>query len=341
MAGPRESERDIVAEVRRGVIAPVYYVFGKERFLVARTVTAIREAVLEERTRAFNLDVIDCKEASRPGERIAAAARTLPMLAHRRLVLAKDADELDAADFEALTEYLAEPSPTSCVVLVAETADQRRKFFTQLKKVGVVAKYEPLYERQLRPFVDGEARRAGVTLEPGAAELLVQVIGADLAQLASALEQLSLYASPRTRITVADVEEIVAETRQHSVFDLANAVGDGDARRALHQLGRMLAAKEPAVKILFMLTRHFRQLFTARDLDGRGAGRDELAQALGIPPFFVEGLVKQARKLKPGRFQRSFEVLYQADRALKGSKLGDELVLERVILELCGLGAAA
>jgi DNA polymerase-3 subunit delta len=336
VAGTRDSERDVIAEVRRGEIAPIYYLFGKERFLVTRAVNAIREAVLEERTKAFNLDVIDCKEAAHPGERIVAAAHTLPMLAKRRLVLAKDADELEAEDFEALAAYAREPSPTTCVLMVAETADQRRKFFIDLKKRGAVVKYDPPYERQLRPWVDGEARRQGVSLEAGAAELLVQVIGADLAQLASALEQLSLYAGGRKRITVADVEEVVAETRQHSVFDLANAVGDGDARRALHQLGRMLAAKEAAVKILFMVTRHFRQLYSVRDLDRRGAGREEVAQALGIPPFFVEGLVKQSRRLKAGTLARTFEALYQADRALKGSRLGDELVLERLVLELCG-----
>jgi DNA polymerase-3 subunit delta len=336
----RDHERDILAEVRRGEIAPVYYIFGKERFLVTRATNAIRDAVLEERTRAFNFDVIDCKEAARPGERIVAAARTLPMLAQRRLVLVKDADELEADDFEALTGYVAEPSPTTCVVMVAQAADQRRKFFTLLKKVGAVVKYDPLYARQLRPWVEGEARHQGVSLEPGAAELLVQVIGADLAQLASAMEQLALYAGKRTRITVSDVEEVVAETRQHSVFDLANAVGDRDARRALHQLGRMLAAREPAVKILFMITRHFRQLFTARDLDKRGAGREELAQALGVPPFFVDGIVQQARRLKPAMLGRTFAALYQADRAIKGSRLGDELVLERLILELCGAGAA-
>ena len=341
MAGPYAGERDVIAEVRQGVIAPAYYVYGKERFLVSRAVAAIREAVLEERSRAFNLDVIDCKEAKAPGGRIVAAARTLPMLAERRLVLAQDADELEAADFEALSEYLADPAPTTCLLMVATTADQRRRFFADLKKVGVVAKYDPLYQRQLRPWVEGEARGLGVSLERGAADLICEVIGADLAQLASALEQLVLYADKRRRITVADVEEVVAETRQHSVFDLANAVGDRDTRRALHQLRRMLAAREAAPKILFMLTRHFRQLWVTQELLARRATREAIAEAVGIRPFFVDGLCDQARRLSAAALRLAFEELYAADRALKASRLGDELTLERLVLKLCEAGAAA
>jgi DNA polymerase-3 subunit delta len=341
VAGPHASERDVVAEVRRGEIAPVYYVYGKERFLVTRAANAIRDAVLEERSRAFNLDVIDCKEVKAPGQRIVAAARTLPMLAQRRLVLVRDADEFGAPDFESLSEYLADPAPTTCLLMVAATADQRRRFFTDLKKVGVIAKYDSLYERQLRPWVEGEARGLGVSLERGAADLLCEVIGADLAQLASALEQLTLYAGKRKRITVADVEEVVAETRQHSVFDLANAVGERDTRRALHQLRQMLAAREAAPKILFMLTRHFRQLWTAQELLARRASRNAIAEAVGIRPFFVESLCEQARRLSSAALRRAFEALYAADRSLKASRLGDELTLERLVLELCEAGSTA
>jgi DNA polymerase III subunit delta len=337
----REREVDVCAEVRAGRVASVYFLYGKERFLAERAVAAIREAVLDPRTRDFNLDVIHCKEEAHAAERIVATARTLPMMARRRLVLVRDADDLDAEDHATLLAYLAAPAPTTCLVLTAEKADLRRRFFLELRKVGVLGRFDPPYERRLPPWIETEARSLGVSLERGVAELLAAVIGADLGQLASSLEQLALFVGGRGRITLADVEEVVAETRQHSVFDLANAVGERDARRALHQCQRMLAAREPAVKILFMLTRHFRQLWTTRELLARRAGREEIAQTLGINPFFVEGLSAQARRFAPRALRRAFDALYAADRALKSSRLGDEMVLERVVLELCRGGATA
>jgi DNA polymerase III subunit delta len=338
MAG-RAPDRDVVAEVRAGRVAPVYYLYGKEQFLVQRALAAIRTAVLDPKTQAFNLDTIDCKSGGKEGahqaERILAAARTLPMMARCRLVLVRDADELGTDDLEAMLPYLSDPSETTCLVFVAQNADLRRRFFLELRKTGGLAKFEPLYERRLPGWIEAEARALGHGVEPGAAQLLSDVVGADLASLAQALEQLSLFVGPRERITVAAVEELCAETRQHSVFDLANAVGERDTRKALHQCQRMLQAREPAIRILFMLTRHFRQLWIAQELAAQHVDREEAARRIGIPPFFVDGLLTQARRFDGRTLARAFEALYDADRALKSTHAGDELVLERLLVDLC------
>jgi DNA polymerase III subunit delta len=337
MAG-RQPERDVVAELRAGRVEPVYYLYGKEQFLVQRALAAIRAAVLDPKTQAFNVDNLDCKEGkegARNAERILAAARTVPMMAARRLVLVKDADALGPDDLEALLPYLGNPHETTCLVFVAQNADLRRRFFLELKKTGGLAKFEPLYERRLPAWIEAEARGLAHTVEPGAAQLLCDVIGADLGALAQALEQLSLFVGPKKRITAAAVEELIAETRQHSVFDLANAVGERDTRKALHQCQRMLQAREPAIRILFMLTRHFRQLWIAREAVAQNLDRDEAARRIGIPPFFVDGLLTQARRFDERTLARAFEALYGADAALKSSRAGDEVVLERLLVGLC------
>ena len=334
MAG-RLPDRDVVAEVRAGRVEPVYYLYGKEQFLVQRALAAIRAAVLDPRTEAFNLHSIDCKEGQHHAERILAAARTVPMMAARRLVLVKDADELDPEDLEALLPYLGNPHETTCLVFVAQNADLRRRFFLELKKTGGLAKFDQLYERRLPAWIESEARGLGHGMEPGATQLLCDVTGADLSALAQALEQLSLFVGPKARITVAAVEELVAETRQHSVFDLANAVGERDTRKALYQCQRMLQAREPAIRILFMLTRHFRQLWIAREAAAQRLDREEAARRIGIPPFFVDGLMTQARRFDERSLARAFEALYGADAALKSSRAGDEVVLERLLVDLC------
>ena len=331
----RPPDRDVVAEVRAGRLEPVYYLYGKEQFLVKRALAAIRAAVLDPRTQAFNLDSVDCREGKGHGERILAAARTVPMMAARRLVLVRDADELAPDDLDALLPYLGDPLETTCLVFVAQGADLRRRFFLELKKKGGLAKFDPLYERRLPGWIEAEARGLGHGVEPGASQLLCDVVGADLAALSQALEQLSLFVGPKKRITVAAVEELVAETRQHSVFDLANAVGERDTRKALYQCQRMLQAREPAIRILFMLTRHFRQLWLAREALDQRLDDEEAARRIGIPPFFVAGLKTQARRFDERGLAHAIEALYGADAALKSSRAGDEVVLERLLVDLC------
>lgn len=329
---------DIFETLRENEPGPLYFVFGKERFLVDRAVDLIRARTLDPATRDFNYDLFQGKEAT--AARIVQSARTLPMMARRRLILVRDADEMKADELSQLIPYVERPCAETCLLMTGEKVDQRLKFFTAFKKHGVLVKLDPLYERQLPGFVRDEARRRGVTFGPGAAELLCDEVGAELGQLADAVERLAVYAGERKKIEVADIEEVIATTRQRNVFELCNAIGEGSRARALGVLASMIAARESGVRIVAMLARHVRQLWTASGLIQKRLSKFELAQALGIPPFFAEGIEAQARRFDRAAFERMHAAIYHADKALKSSRLDDERILEGLILELTRGGAA-
>jgi DNA polymerase-3 subunit delta len=335
----RAAGADPLAPLREGEPGPLYFLHGKERYLVDRAVDLLRARVLDPRTKDFNYELFYGKEAG--AARIAQAARTLPMMAKRRLVLVRDADEMKADELGGLSSYVSDPAPETCLVFVAEKADQRLKFFTAFKKHGVLIKLDPLYERQLPDFVRGEAKARGVTLAPDAITMIVDEIGAELGQLADAVERLAIYAGERKQVTAEDVEQVVATTRQRSVFDLANAVGAGDRAQALRVLSSMLGARESGVRIVAMLARHLRQLWITSELLERTRDKFEIAQALGIPPFFADDIIRQARTLDAARAKRMHAALFAADKNLKSSRLDDARLLEGLILELTRTNASA
>jgi DNA polymerase-3 subunit delta len=324
---------DPLVELRQGELGPLYFVYGKERFLVDRAVDLLRQRVLDPRTKDFNYELFTGKDARAAS--IVQAARTLPMMARRRLVLVRDLDEMKADEMAQLVPYVTAPCRETCLVLVADKADQRLKLVAACKKHGVLLKLDPLYERELPGFVREEARARGVKFEPGAAELLCDEIGADLGQLADAVERLAIFVGGDRAVSAGDVEATVASTRQRSVFELANAVGEGSRARALEVLGAMLASRESGVRIVALLARHVRQLWSARELLARGRmSKFDLAAALGIPPFFADGIEAQARRFDRAGFQRMHAALYRADLALKSSRLDDGRILEQLVLEM-------
>jgi DNA polymerase-3 subunit delta len=329
-AGAREA--DILEIIGKEVPGPLYFFFGKERFLVDRAVDLVRQKVLDPATRDFNYDLLQGKDAT--AAKIVQAARTLPMMAKRRLVLVRDADEMKADELNGLISYVSQPCPETCLVFTAEKADQRIKFFSAYKKKGVLAKLDPLYENKLPGFVEAEARARGVALDGGVARLIADEIGADLAQLSDAVERLSIYAGERKKITAADVDDVVATTRQRNVFELCNAVGQGNRARALTALSSMLGARESGVRIVAMLARHTRQLWTAQSLLARRMSKYDLASALGVPPFFIDDIAAQAQRLDGATLKAWHGALYDADKNLKSSRLSDERILEGLILAL-------
>jgi DNA polymerase-3 subunit delta len=325
--------------MRDGEPSALYWIFGKERFLVDRAVAILKQRVLDPRTRDFNYDLFYGKEAG--AQKILGASRTLPMMAKRRLVIVRDAESLDAKQLDALTPYVADPAPETCLVFVAEKVDSRLKFFNGFKKKGVLVKCDPLADRQVPGFVRAEGAQRKLKFEPGAAEMIADEVGADLGQIVDAVERIELYLGERKLVSAADVEAVVATTRQRSVFELADAIGAGEPARALQALGSLLAAREPALKILALIGRLARQLLVTRELLDRRAGRGEIMERLGVPPFVVDKLEAQAKRFDPAGLRRMHAAIYRADRTLKSSKLQDDRVMELLVLELARKRPAA
>jgi DNA polymerase-3 subunit delta len=323
---------DILAAVARGEIDPIYCLSG-ERYLVDEAVKAIRAALLTQMgaAAAFNQDVFDLKDKG-VGAAIA-TAKTLPMMAKRRLVVGKAIDEVKAGDLEPLCAYVEDPNPSTCLILVAEKVDVRFRAFQLLRKRGYLHVFAPLREQALAGWLRNEARTKKIALAPDAAATLAISAGPDLGRLGQALDQLALYAGDRT-ITVDDVEDLIAETRQRGIFELTKAIGAGEIAPSLALLANMLRNREPALKIQFMLARQFRQIWRAKELAAAGASRGDIAAGVGISPYFLDDVLIPAKRISRAALVRAFERLFQADLGLKTSRLDPEITLSRLVQAL-------
>jgi len=341
---------DLLSSVAAGRLEPVYVLSSEHPILLDRTVAAIRDAVVPPNTRGFNYDVIEGKPT---GARIVALAQTLPMMAQRRLVLVRDLAAISADTSEPLLAYLDKPNPSTVVVGIASRIDKRLKLFNALSKKGFVHVLEA--PRQLAPWVKAEATARGVVMDGAAITRLVETVGDELSRLALAVEQLGLYVSSpsssgagKRTVTADDVDELIADTRERSVFELTDAMGAGDRGRALAAVTALCDQHESAVGVVVMLARHVRQMSLVHHLRAKGVPRNEWGSRIGLPPFIVDKITQQARSYTPGALAIATTRLAMADRALKGDitlttqtspftgpqlkALGRDLA-ERVILE--------
>jgi DNA polymerase-3 subunit delta len=329
---PADSD-DVLGAIAAGQIDPVYALYGPERFLVDRCVAALRAAVLGPGAgHGLNLDAFELKEAGLGAA--LTAARTLPMFAKRRLVLGRGIDLLKADELDGLAAYVADPNPTTCLVLTGDKIDTRWKPFAAMRKAGYLHDFPRLRDRELPGWIGREARARGITIDGDGAQALAEAAGPDLGRLSQALDQLALYVGAGAPIRRADVETLIAETRERGVFELTKAIGEGNVARALALVGNMLANREPPLRIQFMLVRQLRQIWRAKELAAAGAPRMEIAGAVGIAPFFVDDVLVPARRMSEASLERSFRRLYLSDKTLKSSRIDPDLYITRLIRQL-------
>ncbi|HSN28511.1 MAG TPA: DNA polymerase III subunit delta [Kofleriaceae bacterium] len=332
---------------------PIYVFHSEHPILIERAVSELRDAVVPPAARGFNYDVVEGKPKA---SQIVALAQTLPMMAASRMVFVRDLSLLPADEGETLLDYVAKANPSTVIVALASKLDKRLKLFAQLSKKGYLHVLEA--PRQLGAWVRDEAKTRNVKMDAAAVQRLVDAVGSDLSRLALTIEQLGLYTAGKP-VTSDDVDELVADTRERSVFELTDAIGAADRARALAAVAALCDQRESAVGVVVMLARHIRQLSLLHHMRASQTPRGEWASRIGVPPFVVDKLIAQARSYTPAALAAATRRLAAADRALKGDitltsasspftgpqmkalgrDLGERVILESVvdgIVELAG-----
>ena len=321
------------AEVGKGEIGPLYYIYGDEPYLVERGVRLLVARAESPDFREFNLNIYYGNEAR--GEEIADTAQTLPMFAERRVVLVKKSSSLSASAMETLSAYIQNPSPSTCLIFQGEKIDQRKKFFLDLKKSGKLVEYKRLYENQLGVFIRSVSAEHSKRVEPAAVEMLVHLVGNNLQELAMQIEKAATYVGGKSAISLEDIRQVVSDTKVDSIFELANALGEKNLAKAMRCLHTILRDGEAPLMLLAMMTRHFRQLRLVREQMEKKRSAQEIGKSTGINPYFINGVIAQAKNYRLEDFRKVFEQLFATDLALKTSGGRGQDLMERLVMDIC------
>ncbi|AVX19989.1 DNA polymerase III, delta subunit [Carboxydocella sporoproducens DSM 16521] len=327
----------VLQSIKRGVVSPLYFIYGEETWQIRELVRAFRE-LLAPALRDFNLQVLDGKNTS--WEQLVNSARTIPFLAERRVVIVENWQALLAGEGgqgeEVFLSYLSDPNPATTLVLVQEgKPDKGRKAVKALEKAAQVVQCTQPKGSELLEFIRNQARQLGLRLEEEAIRELALMAGSNLPLLHQELQKLALYAQGEM-LNKDQIQELVAPSPEATIFQLMDAVAEGRFTAALPLLKELLFHGEPPARILYMLTRQFRLLWQASLLAARGYGDKQIAAQINAPPFAVPKLLRQSRRFSEGDFYTIWDILLEADLALKTSRQDQQLVLELTILRLCG-----
>ena len=327
---------EFLRSIDKGDIRPLYFLYGDESYLIGKGVKKLLSRLVPEDLRDFNLNLYYGNECS--ANEIVATAQTLPMFAEWRVVLVKNSDRLPPIALETLSNYVRNPSPTTCLLFLGEKIDQRKKFFTEIKKRGELVEFKRLYENQMLPFIMGEAAEQGKKFRPDAAEMLICFSDNNLQELVSQIEKIALYAGDRGIIEVDDVKAVVSDTRVNTVFELANSIGEKNLEKGLRNLQSLMHDGEAPLLILSMLTRHFRQLWKILEPIEKRVPAAEIGKRVGVHPYFLQGVLRQSRNFRVRELSGIFEKFFALDLALKSGRWNPALALERLVMEICGNG---
>jgi DNA polymerase III delta subunit len=324
---------EVRAQIAAGKTGPLYLLGGDD--LQSRHDLALEFASLvDEGLQAFNVESFYANEATTAGARdqmigaILSTARTLPMMAPRRVVVVHEAerllspkrskeDEMAAAlpepvgrkrkaaptsPAEELEAYIESPEPMTTLVFVAGPLDANRRLVKLVRKHAAVVDCGSLATPQdAAGWIRKRLEKDELAIEPKAIALLLETTGLSLGRIRAEVEKVVLYAAGESTVTERHIRDLVVpESEPGEDFALGKAIWAGQAAAALAEVSAQFDAGAQAVMVLGQIR--------------AAAGR-----------------------LRPdARARHALDLVLRTDLAIKSSAGQPKYLLERLVVELCG-----
>jgi len=338
----RDSQAELARQLKAGEFSPLYLFEGEEIYLREQALKRLIETAVDATVRDFNVSPVSVAGGNL--DQALAIARQLPMMSQRRVVIVTGFEmTTDERQLELLKDYVRQPAGTTVLVFVSAALDNRRSIATMLRKTCVVVSFQRLDDRDEAPrWVADYVSRAGSRIDLAEANYLVGMVGADLRRLTNEANKLVSYVGGKGPIERADIDDLVRYSRDHSNFELTDAIVENDRARALRLLNHIFRnPPEPpqtlAVMILGAMGSTYRRMLAAKELMGRNAPNSEVARAVGMPPFAVGRFNESVRRIDIERIVSGMARIAETDLALKSSLATPRLQLELLICELCSV----
>ncbi len=320
---------EIRKQIKAGKTGPLYLLEGDD--LQSRHDLALEFAnLVDEGLQAFNVQSFYANEATNAAGRdqligaLMSTARTLPMMANRRVVIVHEAERLlapkrakddedpgeadtvrkgkrGATPAEELEAYVESPEPMTTLVFVAGPLDANRRIVKLLRKHADVVDCGSLGSpRDAAMWIQKRLEKDELTIDPKALTLLLQTTGLSLGRIRAEIEKLVLYAAGESVITPVHVKDLVIpENESEGVFALIDAVRNSNAPKALLEISALFDA--------------------------------------GVQPPLILGQLRAAAVQLRGdaRVRSGLEAAMRADVAIKSSAGTPQHLLECLAVELC------
>ncbi len=314
--------------------APVVLVSGPETFLAERAIRALRDLLKGEDP---SLEVHDLEaDQYSPGELITLASPSL--FNEPRLIRVVNVEKCTDAFITETIAYLSSPADDTYLVLRHAGGVRGKKLLDTIRGGaggGIeIACLELKKDQEKSEFAAAEFATAGRRVTGGAIRALVSAFSDDLAELASACQQ--LLADDSDEITEVTVERYYSGRVETNAFKVADAAIAGRRGEALILLRHALSSGADPVPIVAAFASKVR---TMAKLSGANAPAGQLASKFGLAPWQVDRARRDLQGWTDAGLGYSIETIAETDAQIKGLGRDPVYALERMIGIIANRGA--
>lgn len=314
----------LVKNIKNNQLLPIYFFHGKEPYYIDLLVNELKNNVLTEEEKAFNLTVIYGKETTYAD--IFSMAYQYPMGGDRQIIIVKEAQEIPYKnkenDEKAIIKYAKNPAPFTILVFAHKKSelDGKKKALNEAMKPYLFLS-EPIKDWELPKKIKTEIDRLKIKTTPNIPNLLAEYLGNDLSKIYNELNKIKILIKDNEIFDEKLAEKYIGISKEYNNFELQKAITTKDLNKAykiIYFMGKNKKNEKNSVDMLFsLLFNYFAQLITYHILTNKTP--TNVMKELNIKHAnFVKDYETSARLFPLKQCTKVISILRNIDMKFKG-----------------------
>lgn len=214
------------------------------------------------------------------------------------------------------------------VIFVEDEADKRNKVYKETLKYGIVFQCKRQGAAEIKGTLLHIVKKSGRIVSDYVLQYMIEGMGDDINKLIHEIEKLILYVPEGSEITKENVDEVCRLQNTHKIYELNNAIIQGQKTKAYKIMRDLLEEKEPPIKLIVMISKMWSQLYSMKKLSEENANNYEIARLLEISDKAVPVIKKQAAEFSFEYIKDKIKQCEEMDESIKSGKIKDSVALE-------------
>ncbi len=323
---------------------PNLFLFTGEDTYTAQQRLKLWRKEFEKKYGEFNVQFfqVNKKDDLTPGE-FRNAINTLPFLSEKKLIIISDYLATGSTEEQQEIAEQLDTLPEHCLLVFIESKkpDARTTLYKRLTKNGQIKGFPHLEPGELSTWIRQEMQKKNASIGHREADLLAEMVGPDLWQMAQELEKLTIY-SNGSPITAKTIEKIVDPNITASIFKLTDAIAAKNTKQAIAILKAMVRGGEDLFQIFYMIARQFRILLQVKSCMDKKMTSQKIIVQLKEKPFTVTNSMNQCKNFDLNKLKTAYRKVLNIDISIKSGGIKTttddqsefRLALEKLIIEL-------
>lgn len=255
--------KDILNELKRGVLRPLYFIKGPDYFLQNFFINYLTDTFFKD----SNEDKIILLPDEMSGSEIIHRLTSQDLFSSKKLFILRSPQSIKGKANSELINFCKNPVPNHILVLVSDDWSSSATL-KKIEKVTDPIDTQTPFENEIKKWARYLFKKYEKTLDSESLDILVKNSGDSLSHLSNEIEKICISSGGRDIINLEDIKRFSGWKREHKRWEFLNALGKRNYKESIIIGKTLIENQESMISLLYPLTYMFQEILFEKIKNG-------------------------------------------------------------------------